>query len=542
MTTFVLGPDEDKASIVAGLNYLLANQGQAGLTVDQGTGQVIDPVSRNVVQYLYEYIHVRYANNNNGTLDFSSSPTNTRFYGLRNDSNNNESLDPTVYSNPANYVWYETANGFGTTSYLFYLTNGGRQVQWDVNDSALNNSWVQAIDNTPIDLDIVTTATTQSIVTINIYRRSATNPGVPTGGLYDFSSLVLTPPIGWSASVPAGTDPIWISTNVFTNPAAGNIAGPSNPWTAPVIVSQNGTSKSTYNMVAYVREPSQPTTPLPNTGSWNFTTNSGTPPTGADGSPWQLTVPSGNIQLWASTAVVSIIGFTGTATPSTWTTPAELSGTGQNGTSSLVGFARVPNNPVPVTGAIITPGTSYPTSAESLATWGFNATWDVQDPDPASAYSLYQTTGIFDPAVNQTTWQTPYIVSLVTSQLSAITPALGTITSGNIVGNTSVNTSGNIQTSGYFIGNGSQLTSLPIQPGTYTNSNVAAYLSSGTVTTSIITTNSLNGSILNLGPWEISLTPTNGLLFSHSGANLMVLNTNGNLIVAGNVTPNGTVV
>lgn len=511
MSTFPFGADEDKASIVAGLNYLLANQAQqSGLIADNATGQIIDPVTRTTVQYLYEYINVRYADSSDGTLNFSTSPTNRTWYGLRNTST------ATGSSNPADYVWYETANGFGIYSFLFYLTNGGRQIQWVVNDAAPNNSWVQVLDNTPIDLDIVTTATTQSIVTLNIYIRSATTPPIPSGGVYDFSSLVLTPPVGWSASIPSGTNPIWISTNVFTNPASGQTAGPSNVWTYPVIVAQNGSARSTYNMIAYVREPSQPVTPTAGTGSWNFTTNTGTPPTGADGSPWELSVPSGNVQLWASTAVVSIIGSSGVATPSSWTTPAELSGTGAGGISTLVAFARVAGNPVPVTGQIITNGTTYPTTAESLATWGFNATWVAEDPNPASTNSLYQTSGSFDPSVGQTVWTTPYIVSLQTSTLSSITPALGTVTSGTVGGNIVINTTGNISAN--------RITSV---------SDIVSGNISG---------NNITGNSFSMGLWDIFLSPTNGLLFQYNNANLMVLNTDGNLTVSGNVIQNGTVI
>ena len=47
---------------------------------------------------------------------------------------------------------------------------------------------------------------------------------------------------------------------------------------------------------------------------------------------------------------------------------------------------------------------------------------------------------------------------------------------------TSINTSANItaNTGGYFVGDGSKLTNLPVQPGTYTNSNVTNLLSGGT--------------------------------------------------------------
>ena len=57
---------------------------------------------------------------------------------------------------------------------------------------------------------------------------------------------------------------------------------------------------------------------------------------------------------------------------------------------------------------------------------------------------------------------------------------------GSMPNLTSVNTSGNITANagGYFTGDGSKLTNLPVQAGTYSNTNVAAYLTTATITTS----------------------------------------------------------
>ena len=66
--------------------------------------------------------------------------------------------------------------------------------------------------------------------------------------------------------------------------------------------------------------------------------------------------------------------------------------------------------------------------------------------------------------------------------------ATGNVTGGNVITGGLVSATGNI-TGNYIIGNGSQLTGLPAG---YANSDVAAYLSSGTVSSNILTTNTIS--------------------------------------------------
>ena len=73
------------------------------------------------------------------------------------------------------------------------------------------------------------------------------------------------------------------------------------------------------------------------------------------------------------------------------------------------------------------------------------------------------------------------------------------LSSGNI--STAILTTGNISTTGnvsgnYFIGNGSQLTGI-VSTSNYSNSNVAAYLASGSLAGNIITTGNIQGSYFN---------------------------------------------
>jgi len=74
---------------------------------------------------------------------------------------------------------------------------------------------------------------------ITAFIRSASTPATPTGGSYDFGTKTLTPPSGWSATVPSGSDPLYVSnTTAETEGSTG--VDDTLTWTAPVLFAQNG--------------------------------------------------------------------------------------------------------------------------------------------------------------------------------------------------------------------------------------------------------------------------------------------------------------
>jgi hypothetical protein len=195
------------------------------------------------------------------------------------------------------------------------------------------------------------------------------------------------------------------------------------------------------------------TTPASPTGNstytWATSTNSGY--TASDG--WYVTIPANpltsGLKLWAATKNINAPSGTVTTTIN-WTSGSSIVAIAVNGTvgnSARICFARVASNPTPVSGTVTTSGgASFPTSGDSLTTWGFSATWVASDPNPASTDSLYQADGIYDPSAGTTTWTTPYISSLKVGTLSAITANMGTLTSGEIIVGTSPAVSGNTMT------------------------------------------------------------------------------------------------
>ena len=174
----------------------------------------------------------------------------------------------------------------------------------------------------------------QSVFQTTIYRRATSTPATPTGGSYNFGTNVLTPPSGWSQSIPAGTDPVYSTTGTFSINGATGVAT-NVTWVAPVLSVKNGTDGddgtngvSTFVFPVYKRSASAPSTPTG--GSFNFGTNTGTAPSG-----WSVTIPAGTDPLYISTSVASIIGDTGVDSTLTWAAPALMSKNGVDGNNGL---------------------------------------------------------------------------------------------------------------------------------------------------------------------------------------------------------------
>lgn len=146
---FALDSQPSPSEMSEAINYLLGNLAP-GLSANPDTGQITAPTG-NVVAYLYKYLAVKYADSFDGSLNFSNSPTNRGYYGLRN------SDDPTESTNPADYVWYKVSGGFSTNKFLFYLTTGGRSINIVVSTAAPTDFYKQD-DGSSIDLDFVTSA------------------------------------------------------------------------------------------------------------------------------------------------------------------------------------------------------------------------------------------------------------------------------------------------------------------------------------------------------------------------------------------------
>jgi hypothetical protein len=141
---FFIDGNPTPSEISDAVNYLLANSQQTTST-NIVNGQVTDAAGT-IVSYLYKYIYVKYADSFDGTVNFSNTPTGRSYYGLRNNDSATES------TNPADYIWYQVAGGFGTTKFVFYSITGGRRINIVVGLSAPSILY-QADSGAAINLD-----------------------------------------------------------------------------------------------------------------------------------------------------------------------------------------------------------------------------------------------------------------------------------------------------------------------------------------------------------------------------------------------------
>lgn len=246
---FALTNDPSQSEISEAINYLLANFGP-NLSADLNTGQITGP-SGIVIAYLYQYLSVKYADSFDGSLNFSNTPTNRGYYGVNNSNSTTES------TNPADYIWYKVAGGFGTTKFLFYQCTGGRSINFVIATAAPNSSYIQDA-GTAIDLDILTSGATANSATTAYLVQSQSSPAPSGFPLYTSGSTL---PPGWSATI--GTvavgQVVWYSFGQYngSSVAVNGIPANSTYWSTPVAASVfqdirsdnwNGTTPPTYGI------------------------------------------------------------------------------------------------------------------------------------------------------------------------------------------------------------------------------------------------------------------------------------------------------
>ena len=260
----------------------------------------------------------------------------------------------------------------------------------------------------------------RSVYTTNVFLRQATAPGTPVTdtGSFAFGTNVLTVPTGspstevWLKGMPSGTDPLYASEATFS--VLGDTGTDSTvDWGTPRVVAQDGVTGldgiSTYLFSVFQRSATALTT-APTTGSYNFTTNTPTAPTG-----WYVEVPSGTDPLYVTTTLASTTGPTGSDSTLTWSTPVILA---QDGYTPVQGVDYYDGTGIYISYIFIT-GTTAPTAP---TTGSFDGTTETiptgwQDDPYVTAGSItyvskrtYTQTlvnGVASTTWTDTTWSTP---------------------------------------------------------------------------------------------------------------------------------------
>jgi len=179
----------------------------------------------------------------------------------------------------------------------------------------------------------------KSTFTAPIFKRDTSTPATPTGGTFNFGTNVLTPPSGWSVTIPSGTDPIYEATFQFSiSGDTGTVT--AGTWSTPVVIAENGddgtdgtdgaNGLSTFTFAVHKRATSTPSSP--SGGSYNFTTNTITAPSG-----WSEEIPSGTDPVYISITKAQISGPTGTDSSLSWTAPVLFVENGADGTDGTNG-------------------------------------------------------------------------------------------------------------------------------------------------------------------------------------------------------------
>jgi hypothetical protein len=178
---------------------------------------------------------------------------------------------------------------------------------WQVQATAVSTGATDAIANTEWSEPALIAqdgAAGLSVAEFTIYKRAASAPAAPSGGAFAFATQTLTPPSGWSSSVPAiDGNPLYVAIGTAAVVGTADTATPS--WGAPVLALKDAEAVN----AVFVRTlaPSGPTTPSPSPAVPIL---------------WSDTPPAGSNPLWVS--------YGARASPAndwTWSTPVRVEGT-----------------------------------------------------------------------------------------------------------------------------------------------------------------------------------------------------------------------
>lgn len=110
---------------------------------------------------------------------------------------------------------------------------------------------------------------------LQVYQTSQYRPSSPTGGSYDFKKDTFTAPDGWKADPTGMEEPLWMSYGT----AVSNVSNIT--WSIPICIAGNYGTKAlrkTYVAIVYMNSEVQPASPIG--GSYDFDTQTLTPPEG----------------------------------------------------------------------------------------------------------------------------------------------------------------------------------------------------------------------------------------------------------------------
>lgn len=185
-----------------------------------------------------------------------------------------------------------------------------------------------------------------------IYQRASTQPATPNGGTFDFPTVTLTPPSGWSGTIPPGEEDLWACNFLFRDFLSQQGTITADDWSTPYKLGgiTDANSGDSYAQVSIFRR-STTTLTAPSGGSFNFGSQVLTPPT-----DWSIVPPlaqdeNGNStgDLYVSSGIATNAGLSdpqGEDTDINWTDPVKTS-TGLDGQHGKSIFEKAVYRKVP---------------------------------------------------------------------------------------------------------------------------------------------------------------------------------------------------
>ncbi|GAA4400298.1 hypothetical protein GCM10023089_00330 [Quisquiliibacterium transsilvanicum] len=203
-----------------------------------------------------------------------------------------------------------------------------------------------------------------------IYRRAASAPSKPSvASTYTFSTRSISGlNNSWTATVPAGTDPVWVSTAVASSSSDTDSIAAAE-WTNPTILAQNGAVGDTgpsglnsatvylYQRTATDTPPALPSATTTYTFATGFVTGFN------NGWARELTTTGGPYR-WVIQATAASSSATDTISSGEWSEPRILAQDGSNGTAGAAGARGSLAMSAMVSGLI-----AYPTRVGGKARW-----------------------------------------------------------------------------------------------------------------------------------------------------------------------------
>ena len=385
------------------------------------------------------------ANGTNGTNGVDGLNSSAVFLYQRTSS----STPPAV---PSATVTYTFSTGVATG-----LTNGWTQSMPTTGGSYRWMTQASAIASTATDAINTTEWNTPSIIAqdgvggsnnalVYIYKRSATVPSNPSAIVtYTFSTNAVTGlNNGWTATIPAGSEPLYVTTAVASSLTdTDSIA--SSEWATAVILSQNGVNGSNgangtngtngvdglnSSAVFLYQRTSSSTPPAVPASSLTYTFSNGLL-SGTLGN-WSQTMPTtGGSYRWMTQASAIGYGTQDVILSGEWSAVALLAQDGANGTNGTNGVDGTNGVNGAMTYKIYYKATNQgtPPSTPSNTTNGATpAGWSSSPVTLTGVEAQFESDGSQAAGSTTTVWSTPYLSYFKVNKLEAITAQMGALT------------------------------------------------------------------------------------------------------------------